>query len=552
MLEDLIEDLVSTIAEKPSTSEAHFNVDVLKKINSDCSDKVRMTVSAKVWDSVDSLRSKERDTLLKLLLEQFAAIYLTFGPSNKQPTCSEVYERKTLDKVISFLLNYTLTSPSFDMRVLGLMCFKLSLPFIKIDPKGPELIILRTKILELLQNRGNQSETKCLVDFYVDAVVKLMNLTPQEVKKDFSLLSRVEVALDQGKTKDLFMDPEFETIMYAFLAYVALQKNYSDIENWIPQAVYKLIEAAIELLNSDLSDMTSKVIYMAKLFNKYDFDLWNLLSKEQLGEILNLQHGSSLTENTENALNKLEELISKTIVASLSPTEVQELVNDRLKGFCSEDISKANLNFSLVNHIAEKLAFQLDDRALASLLDLTLDAQNSSLSRTLETYFYKSSNLSEHKKTIESYLTKVESTLDRLITQGCTTWISILKALLCRMNPTAFLKCKEIMAKTLCNEKIGPNTIHIFEVLFQSPKKSEAELSWRIINPLHLQRLFKLYSDLAKEIDSTKLTAIDLLLANKLPASCTKDRQDYYVSLIQQVVVGYPDKYDKQMLVRYR
>lgn len=551
MLNKVLDQLVHSVADKPASTEAHFTVTVLKEICLTCSEDVRMLICSKLWKSIDSLREKEKETTLKLLLEQFAVIFLFLGTSNNMPKSSSHFDHQTQTSVFDFLLSYTLNNSSFDLRVLGLMCFKLSSPFIQTHPSSPELAILKDKLIEGTQTR-DATEVKCLVDFYFDLVAKLKELDEETMRKDFPVLQRIEKAVVDHKENEILKDENYEAIVYIFLAYVNFLHSIGNCPSWIPHALSSLLTCTLKWTDGSVASELSKATYLVRLFRKYDLQNFGILSSNIWKPIVSLSHKTGLTEDEETAVLGLESKLADLVTSSLKKEETADLINQKLLGLKSERIEDSSLNLSLLRFVLQKQHIQIEEPIFNWLLGNSLNSQDKIPQEFVETYLYTCPKLSSHSVSLEFFLNEISNGRLKPIDPENSYVARILKCLLSRMHNPAFTTVQKVFNLILSMEEVTPGVVKLFEILFSSHKEGSNEENWKAQNPLHLQRLFKTWSNDSSKVDQTKLLKLDLLLANKLPASCTKDRLESYLKQVSKVVLGYPRSYDKQMLVSFQ
>src|SRR3990167_2516742 len=280
MLDNFIEDLVAQIRDKPASSDAHTNVSILKELleltQGDL--ETELKISSGMWNSIFMLKKAQNHVHLKLMLEQYVVVFLRTGilhqlnqrNRHNQAELSEgsQYFSKSISAgAFDFLLNHIFSSDSFDLRMLGVMAFKLSLKSIRYGDHMLEVSLVKEKVLQNIRTRESV-ESRCLVDFYFEFNSYIGTLA--QALKDFpqigTLVSQLEAGTDLDETK-------LDSVAYLFMSYLTAksqsEQNLSDSEY---RCIKNLLLASSRLLSNPSLDSKSleSITYFLKMLAKLD------------------------------------------------------------------------------------------------------------------------------------------------------------------------------------------------------------------------------------------------------------------------------------------
>lgn len=567
LLDGFLDELVSQIKQKPASSDAHTNVSILKEIleltQGDSSTEIK--IASAMWSSIFQLKKSESHVHLKLVLEQYVAVFLKSGIQHhvnqfgKTQTVleSEYFSGPISSGAFDFLLNYAFRSDSFDVRMLGVMAFKLALKHIKFQDHPHELQITKEIILSGIKNR-EAVESRCLVDFYFE--LNSFTSTLDKALQDFPQITTLVSHLSQSQS---LQDSGFVDSGYVFMSFLNAQSRRSMALGASEQTVIKnlLLGTNRELTNPQLDNkMIESLTYFLKMLHKLNLACLELHKDSGFCTAI-LGHASreSLTdakESQQECVGLLEEFLAANLTREEAAQDgvLEQVVNHLLQEVVAKPANLAQIHQRLLLNLVKTTDINLNTELVQRILKFSLDSseftsESNYLIEVITTYFLRAKDLrASHSASLQYHSERLRATTDETTYLHC---LRILKALLARMDTQAFKDVEFIIEKhtqsTGAQSKIDTE---VFQVLFKKledpGKLSRARLT---TSPLHLQRLFGIYTAKTKHLDRKLLVKSDLLLANQLPLSIIKPQILDYIALVENVIQQYPAVYDKQTLV---
>lgn len=159
MLAKYLEDFMQAIREKPSSSDAHHHVGVLRDMMHAMPRRAKQLVLEMMWQQVHEFLAADKRPSMKIMLEHLILVCAKKSPSPDGPERLSARVSQQVYAVLSELL----ADGSYDLRLMALMCMKMTCSLLV--PDETRLARLKAQLLLNMRSAG-ETESRCCVEVY--------------------------------------------------------------------------------------------------------------------------------------------------------------------------------------------------------------------------------------------------------------------------------------------------------------------------------------------------------------------------------------------------
>ena len=410
MLARYLEDFLRVVREKPSSSDAHHHVSILREMMEDMPPRAKKQVLEIMWLQVSAFFASGKKPSMKIMVEHLILV------SAKRKAASGRHEKLSAEassKIFAVLLEL-LSDESYDLRMMALMCMKMTCHLLVDDGS---LLSLKSKLL-LNMRTAEETESRCCVEVY------FLVFNQQDVPEVEQFLA----AAEDKKLDGLMLD--HKTANLKLHAYIMHLKQNPPTD----RMVLAFVQLLLHIFDSSRQEMQADA---------------RPIARDMLPYMKSVSLAGRIPPRSLSICSAVVEAV-KHMLAVDSPTDpcVYEVLESLIESsgvdaapLVCACLTDATANLGLLQHLLKRLRIPLPAPLLDSAIDACIADEGSRLHGLLQSYLSTASLSPEQSQKLARHCCRapderkvryLKSLMNQMIDHVFSDVLQVLPDLFCR------------------------------------------------------------------------------------------------------------------------